>query len=181
MKRNRGFSIIELMIVVTVVGITLAFALPSFQSTLRNNRAGSRANEVLAAAHLARSEAVKRNRYVQLCPTASETATTCTGSTDWSSGWMIFVDENENLTKEAADDILQRGVPSGDTVVTASAGLTQITYNSRGLGVGLAGLMPAPGFVVAPAPCTAGQAHRRVIEVSPVSGRLSVIRVDACP
>lgn len=89
MNRQRGFTLMELIITVAIAAIVLAVGVPSFQGMMRNNRAATQANEMIAALNLARSEAAKRGSRVSLCPSSSGTG--C-GGTDWSSGWIVFVD-----------------------------------------------------------------------------------------
>lgn len=58
---NRGFTIIELMIVVALIGILSAFAYPSFTYTIQNNRVKTAASDMHINLLMARSEAIKRN------------------------------------------------------------------------------------------------------------------------
>jgi type IV fimbrial biogenesis protein FimT len=81
----RGFTVIELMMAVVVLAVLLAVAIPSFQGAALGSQLRAQANELLASAYLARSEALKRNAVVTLC--ASSDGTSCTGS--WHQGWII--------------------------------------------------------------------------------------------
>ena len=88
MNRQRGFTLIELIITVAIVVILLTVGVPSFQEMMRSNRAATHANEFLTALNFARSEAVKRGRNVSLCPSTDQA--TCTGGTNWAAGWIVF-------------------------------------------------------------------------------------------
>ncbi|SHG20218.1 type IV fimbrial biogenesis protein FimT [Microbulbifer donghaiensis] len=64
--RTQGFTLIELMIVVTVLGIVMAIGIPSFNTMIMNNRLAAASNDVAGALHFARAEAVRRGRSVQV-------------------------------------------------------------------------------------------------------------------
>ncbi len=93
MRKNSGFTIIELMVAVTVLGILLGFGIPSFQTMLQNNRMTSQINNFITSLLLARSEAIKGNRIVYLC--ASTAGTACDGA-NWEEGWMTYIDGNND-------------------------------------------------------------------------------------
>ncbi len=105
--KQRGFSIVELMIVIAVAGLLLATAAPSFISTMRENRIVSQTNEVLGALALARSEGAKRSSVtITLCP--SVTGTACADTVSWENGWIIMVDVDADATLDVSD---------GDTII----------------------------------------------------------------
>jgi type IV fimbrial biogenesis protein FimT len=104
MNRQRGFTLIELIITVVIVVILLTVGVPSFQEMMRNNRAATQANEFLTALNFARSEAVKRGRNVSLCPSTDQAS--CSG-TDWSGGWIAFVNPNGDATVDTGEVILR--------------------------------------------------------------------------
>ena len=68
---QRGFSLIELAIVVALLAILAAMAMPAFQGFIASNRLTAESNEMLAALNLARSEAVRIQRRVILCRVAT--------------------------------------------------------------------------------------------------------------
>lgn len=84
--RARGFSLIELVMTVTVVGILLAIAAPSFRTFMQNSRLATQANTLVYALNLARSEAVRLDSTVEVC--ASSDGATCNGG-NWQSGWIV--------------------------------------------------------------------------------------------
>lgn len=90
--RQAGFSVIELMVVVAIVAILAALAFPSFQASIRSNRVATTSNEVLASLSLARSEAIKGVGVAGVC--ASSNGTSCSSSTNWANGWMVWRTDN---------------------------------------------------------------------------------------
>lgn len=86
----RGFSLIELVIAVAIMGVLLSLALPSFSAYLRNVKLRSAAETFLSGIHLARSEAVRMNNSVEFLLTAADplpanvaTATASTAGRNW--------------------------------------------------------------------------------------------------
>ncbi|WP_418643337.1 GspH/FimT family pseudopilin [Stutzerimonas kunmingensis] len=63
-----GFTLIELMIIVALLGIFATIAVPSFTQFINNNRTQSVNNEVLALLQYARSTAVSQRTTISVCP-----------------------------------------------------------------------------------------------------------------
>lgn len=76
--RQGGFSLVELMITLVVLGVAMAIAIPSFRAMTHRNRLVASANEVVAMLQIARIEAVRRNARVHACP--STDGASCTGT-----------------------------------------------------------------------------------------------------
>lgn len=89
--RQRGVTLIEMMVTLAVAAILLAAAVPSFSALLQNNRAAAQVNELVAAIHAARGEAIKRGFPVTVC--ASSNQSSCSGGSSWTSGWIVFQDQ----------------------------------------------------------------------------------------
>ena len=66
-RRQRGFTLMELMVSVTVLGVLSALAVPSFTNMINRNRLASQSNELLSAIQYARMEAVRSNANVTFC------------------------------------------------------------------------------------------------------------------
>lgn len=82
----RGFTLVELMVVVTIVGILAAAAVPSFVAAVRNARLTSSANLLVTSLNYARNEAIKRGQNVVARKTGAE----------WEAGWEVFVDADKS-------------------------------------------------------------------------------------
>lgn len=125
-----GFTLIELMIVLAIAGLALALALPGFQGMIDRRQLNAAAVDMLHAIHLTRSEALRRNRTVQLAPL---------DDADWAGGWRIYASAGGNGPYRAGDRlILQRAaLPAGIQVEshTASPSDIQIAYNGEGRSV----------------------------------------------
>jgi len=82
--RQRGFTIIELMITLMLASIVVLMAVPSFARTINNNRVTTAVNDFNTSLAFAKSEAVKHNRSVKLV----------SNSDDWVQGYSIGIDLN---------------------------------------------------------------------------------------
>lgn len=80
MQKDKGFTLLELIVTIVIAGILMALAIPSFSDMIRNSRLTTTINELVGSLNLARSEAVKRGTNVIIKPV--------TGS-NWESGWTV--------------------------------------------------------------------------------------------
>jgi type IV fimbrial biogenesis protein FimT len=134
----RGFTIIEMMIAIAVLGVLTSVGVPSLSAFLKNSALRGTAYELMSSMTLARSEAVKRGSRVVVCRSADPTAATpsCGGDTqDWSSGWLVFVAEDGNDDFDVGTDILLgigNAVPNGVTVHSNTSADANVIYRTDG-------------------------------------------------
>jgi type IV fimbrial biogenesis protein FimT len=84
----KGFTLLEVMVVLTILGILATIALPSFGRFIRDQRVKNAAFDVYASIILARSESIKRGADVKILPADAD---------DWAAGWSIQDSGGANL------------------------------------------------------------------------------------
>jgi type IV fimbrial biogenesis protein FimT len=167
--KTAGFTLVELMITLTVMIIVLAIGVPSFIQMSRNNNLTLHANDLVTALNLARSEAVKRGIQVTIAPTG----------TAWEEGWQIFTDGNGTGTLDAGETQLKvyAAIKDGYTLRTGAHFNQYVAYLPTGMSKGNGG--PNDTFTL----CADNQdpAHARDVVINLV-GRIKMERgTDACP
>lgn len=127
-RRTSGFTLIELMVTISIAAVLLAVGVPSFVAFQRNSELTGAANSLLSAINAVRGEAMKENTNSFIVPN--------TGG--WVNGWTLFVDNDLDNTKSAGDRIIatyNTPLPSYFEVVpTGSAGATvpYLSFNGSG-------------------------------------------------
>lgn len=142
MHKSRGFSLIELMVVIAIAAIMVTLAAPSFVQLITKSNVSSAVNIFMADMRFARSEAVRRGGAVIMCRSDDPEATTphCNtnegpGGNGWVSGWIIFEDRNSNLDYNSATDQLlrvQAPINNIDTILEHSSGSTKFQFTAMG-------------------------------------------------
>lgn len=134
MKRVSGFTLIEMMVTIAIMGILLAIALPSFQELIVNSRIVTSTNDIIADLAMARSEALKRGGSIVVTVCATTNGSSCSGTNDWSGGRLVFVDAGTVGSVDSGDVVLRKTGATSGMAVTASGFSTAgfLAYRSSG-------------------------------------------------
>ena len=104
-RAERGFNLIELMVAITILAILVTTGLPEFSKFVKDIKLGGMASDLRADIQFARSESIRRNARVLVCPradaTSSACATTVTAAT-WANGWLVCHDVDANGACDAS-------------------------------------------------------------------------------
>lgn len=95
MQRN-GFTLIDLIITLSVISILLTIGLPRLTTQIQNTRVKTATNSLLEAINLTRTQAVFANKRA-----------TIRKQNEWSEGWEIFIDADNDGIRDANEKLLQ--------------------------------------------------------------------------
>lgn len=135
MNRSNGYSLVELMIVLAIIGISVGYATPSFYQLKLNKLMDGERNRLTVSLNFARNYAIKNQQQIIICP--SNSGTGCDNQFRWYEGWIIFKDDNKNRQLDDGELLLQHenAMPNGLTV-TSSRYRQKIRYNGMGFSPG---------------------------------------------
>lgn len=161
MNRERGFTLVELMITLAVMAILLTVGIPSFQSIFQSNRLATQANEMIGSINLARSEAIKRGANVTITPNAG----------GFQNGWCI------HTGNACAGGAVLRQFPAMNQMTVTAGVINAIVFNGQGQKSSPAGTIT---LQLSPTGCTSGMAnYSRTVSIAN-TGRTSVTTGN-CP
>lgn len=131
-QKTKGFTVIEAVVTVALIGVLAAIALPSFREFIAARSVSAHVSDFSATLRLARTEAIKRGTNVVVCRTNNPDAAspTCASSgSDWSTGWLVMVDRG------GSGDVLIRvqQAYSNSGGITRNSGNNKITLTPTGL------------------------------------------------
>ena len=186
LKNQKAFTLVELLVTLSVVAILIAIAAPSFTTQMLNNRSIALGEDFSNAINMARVEAVKRSGRVSIC--ASIDGQVCAGAGAWANGFIVFVDFAANDTAPAPGmapvggaPVILRAWPQQDAqaVINVTSGAPPAVpinfFRFNGVG-GLARVTAAPVIVRARLQnCTSNSQRQITVNLS------GMVRVERTP
>ncbi|MBE7369795.1 GspH/FimT family pseudopilin [Ramlibacter pallidus] len=120
-RRLAGFTLIEVLVTLAIIGVLGLVAVPSFVEFRRNAELSDSVSNLMLAASTAKTAALKsgRNAFVQT-----------KAATGWGSGWFVYVDTNWDNDYDAGTDelVMEHAALSSDVTVGTSAGSLASNY-----------------------------------------------------
>ena len=128
LRRQCGASLIEFMLASSIVGVLSSAAVPAMSDALAQHRLRASGSELFASFNLARSEAIRRGSAVAVAAADAE---------DWTSGWKVFVDDNDNGVQDGSESTLvERPAAAGSIRIRPHFGANHsgrvLSYNGEG-------------------------------------------------
>ncbi|MDO5505887.1 MAG: Tfp pilus assembly protein FimT/FimU [Pseudoxanthomonas suwonensis] len=133
-RSQRGFTLIELIITVAVLGTLSLVAAPAMSKAVAHYRAQTLTHELTGAFALARIHAISKNVPVQVCPSDGQR---CLSHADWNRGWIVFRSRNGGNQPASPDDILHvyQGT-TGAGRISTTQGRPRLRYRPDGMSPG---------------------------------------------
>ncbi len=165
-KLKRGFTLVELLVSLTILGILTSVAVPSLTALLIKYRLSNENTSLMMDFVLARGEAVNRGTTVSVCQSAD--GVTCSAA-GWAAGRIVFVDQATPGVVDPGDVVLRVSPPTrtGDTMNPNAP--IYLTYNAIG--------SPNANFTITT--CQSNYVGSQLI-VYP-SGRIRAMKAGVCP
>lgn len=101
--KDQGFTLVELLITLSVLAVVLAMAIPSFGSAINSVQQRTQINQLMTDLNFARGRAITSRRPVSICAGHEN----CNGARSWSGQIMLFEDLNGNGKLDAEDTLLR--------------------------------------------------------------------------
>jgi prepilin-type N-terminal cleavage/methylation domain-containing protein len=141
---QKGFTLYELMITLTIVGMVMAIGVPNMIAYSQNSRMTATANDLHAAFHFARSEASRAKTFITICASANSMTATPTCNGNLQDGYIVFLDLDGDVAVGVGETILRAepALPDGVKMNVAN-NAKYFSFAGTGLGRGQVGATPS--------------------------------------
>lgn len=133
-KLQTGFTIVEMLVALVVLGLLLAVGAPSFVSIFQINNIAEASNRFVSSLTYARNTAISSNVSVVMC-LANDDRDDCDNDGQWEDGWIIWADLDNDNALDGNENILldERGLPLGFSLrATNNSFVNRIDYSPTG-------------------------------------------------
>lgn len=127
-SKHRGFNLLELLVTLAIVSILAGISIPSLASLINNSRADTTQSKLIRAISSARTLAITQRNISTLCPDEN-----CSG--EWTNGFILFADENNNAVVDGEEIIYERFYNSEKMAVrwAGSGGANYLKFSPTGV------------------------------------------------
>lgn len=143
---DKGFSLIELLVVVSIFAIMAALATPSYVQYSANNKASTYTSELMGYLRIGRATAISEQKNIIVCTIQSGTSCSSSASA-WNKGWLVTSSDGSKIYKRTQFKTNGSAINTGITISPSSS----ISYSKDGF--------PTPGnftITIKPPGCTRG-------------------------
>lgn len=137
-QSQNGFTLYEILITLLIVGVVMTLGLPNLTAFTQNSRVTTTANDLHGSFYLGRSEAARGKTNITICASndSMSAAPTCSGTFD--DGWIVFIDLDGDIVRDAGTDNILRAFPAIDANIDilTNGGATYFSFAGTGLGRG---------------------------------------------
>ena len=131
---NRGFTLLDSLLTVSVLGILAGLALPSFGDLIARWHRDSATRAFVGHLQLARATAIQSSKRVVVCNSDDGVRCTESSEAEWARGWLVFRDENANKAFDPTDTIIAvAGSQSGIASFRSSNHVRRFDFLPSGL------------------------------------------------
>ncbi len=123
-QEQRGFTLIEVLVVVAIASILVSMAVPSFNTAIQNSRMKSESNGLLGAIAYTRTEAIRRGNNVHFSRR---------NGTNWNGGFVAWIDTNNNNTWNTGEEIRLWEPLHSSMSLSSGNGRTQFIFKASGM------------------------------------------------
>lgn len=165
-KKFKGFTLVELMLTLSIAAIVMTLAVPNMSIFLAQNQSSQQSHDFIAALQLGLSDAENNTAPVVLCAKnpANNTCinyTTSPSLTAWNSGWLLFRDNNsDGAYTDGTDELIKIQVNPSNLVniaaISSAITITNAGTISRGTG----------NYEFSPKKCVSNSRHRIIVTAS---------------
>ena len=129
---ENGFTLIETLIVMVIIGILAGIASPSMRTLIERNRTDAQIRGLFESIVAARSESITRNQATTLCKSSDRES--CTASGNWEQGWLVYVDSNGNASLDSTEDVIRshKALETNYTLRAVSPLTNTVSFRANG-------------------------------------------------
>ncbi|WEN16849.1 GspH/FimT family pseudopilin [Rhodanobacter sp. AS-Z3] len=128
LRAQRGFTLVELLVTLTIATILMMIAVPSFKNLTLSNRLTTSANDIVHAINVARMEAIKRNASTQLCSNSSSAnSSSDLGAACGDETGAVWATKGGNVTQVLA------GTPNLTAPLQLTGNAAALRFDAQGL------------------------------------------------